>query len=45
MSNLSGVFGRYQARIAFLIVFPALALISRWAQSRLRPAAPPLPAS
>jgi hypothetical protein len=36
MSNLSGVFGRYQARIAFLLVFPALALISRWAQGRLK---------
>jgi hypothetical protein len=40
MSNLSGVFGRYQARIAFLVVFPALALISRWAQGRLRPVVP-----
>jgi len=45
MSNLSGVFGRYQARIAFLLVFPALALIARWAQSKWRPVAPPSPAS
>ena len=45
MSNLSGVFGRYQARIAFLLVFPALALISRWAQSKWRPVAPPSRAS
>lgn len=35
MSNLSGVFGRYQARISFLLVFPALALIFRWARSKL----------
>jgi hypothetical protein len=35
MSNLSGVFGRYQARIVFLPVFPALALASRRAQSWL----------
>jgi hypothetical protein len=40
MSNLSGVFGRYQARIAFLPVFPALALISRRAQSRLKAKGP-----
>ncbi len=32
MSNLSGVFGRYQARVAFLTVFPALALIANQAQ-------------
>jgi hypothetical protein len=30
MSNLSGVFGRYQARIGFLPIFAALALIGRW---------------
>jgi len=30
MSNLSGVFGRYQARIAFLPVFAGLALAPRW---------------
>jgi len=30
MSSLSGVFGRYQARIAFLVIFPGLALIARW---------------
>jgi hypothetical protein len=35
MSNLSGVFGRYQARIGFLLVFPALALIFRWVRSKL----------
>jgi hypothetical protein len=35
MSNLSGVFGRYQARISFLLVFPALALIFRWVRSKL----------
>jgi hypothetical protein len=29
MSNLSGVFGRYQARIEFLPIFAALALIGR----------------
>jgi hypothetical protein len=29
MANLSGVFGRYQARIAFLPVFAALALVGR----------------
>jgi hypothetical protein len=36
MANLSGVFGRYQARVAFLLVFPALALVSRWTQRRLK---------
>jgi hypothetical protein len=36
MANLSGVFGRYQARIAFLPVFAALALMSRKAQRLLR---------
>jgi hypothetical protein len=36
MANLSGVFGRYQARIAFLPVFAALALMSRWAGGLLR---------
>jgi hypothetical protein len=30
MSSLSGVFGRYQARIAFLVIFPGFALIARW---------------
>jgi hypothetical protein len=35
MSNLSGVFGRYQTRIAFLLVFPALALIFRWMRNLL----------
>jgi hypothetical protein len=30
MSNLSGVFGRYQARIAFLPVVSALTLAARW---------------
>jgi hypothetical protein len=30
MANLSGVFGRYQARIAFLPVLAALALMARW---------------
>jgi hypothetical protein len=34
MSNLSGVFGRYQARIAFLLAFPALALIFRWIRTK-----------
>jgi len=41
MSNLSGVFGRYQARIEFLPIFAALALIGRRIQkiacSRTRP--------
>ena len=36
MANLSGVFGRYQARIAFLPIFAALALISGWARRLLR---------
>jgi hypothetical protein len=35
MSTLSGVFGRYQARIGFLLVFPALALILRWLRPKL----------
>ena len=35
MGNLSGVFGRYQARITFLLVFPGLALIFRWVRSKL----------
>ncbi len=29
MSNLSGVYGRYQARLAFLLLFPALVLAGR----------------
>jgi len=36
MANLSGVFGRYQARVVFLVVFPAFALIFRWAQTRFK---------
>lgn len=32
MSNLSGVYGRYQARIGFLLIFPGIALAFRWAQ-------------
>ena len=36
MANLSGVFGRYQARIAFLPVFAALALAVRAARSFLK---------
>jgi hypothetical protein len=35
MSNLSGVFGRYQARIEFLLVFPALALLFRLLRTKL----------
>jgi hypothetical protein len=29
MSNLSGVYGRYQARLAFLLLFPGFALLGR----------------
>lgn len=36
MSNLSGVFGRYQARIEFLPIFAALALIGRRIQNPAR---------
>jgi hypothetical protein len=32
MSNLSGVYGRYNARIGFLVIFPGMALAFRWAQ-------------
>jgi len=32
MSNLSGVYGRYHARIGFLVIFPGIALAFRWAQ-------------
>jgi hypothetical protein len=33
MSNLSGVFGRYQARIAFLPILAVLMLAARWAHT------------
>jgi hypothetical protein len=36
MANLSGVFGRYQARMAFLPVFAAMALLSRWGRGLWR---------
>lgn len=32
MSNLSGVYGRYHARIGFLVIFPGMALSFRWAK-------------
>jgi len=31
MSNLSGVYGRYHARIGFLVIFSGIALTFRWA--------------
>jgi hypothetical protein len=31
MSNLSGVYARYHTRIGFLVIFPGMALSSRWA--------------
>jgi hypothetical protein len=33
MSNLSGIFARFQGRIVFLLIFPSLALISRLSNS------------
>jgi hypothetical protein len=33
MSNLSGIYARFQGRIVFLLIFPALALISRLSNS------------
>lgn len=44
MSNLSGVFGRYQARIEFLPIFAALALIGRRLQKNNAQRNPPFSA-